>query len=245
MTWLNYDSDTQRHRVRSSSGQCVVWGRPARVLPAKYRTADGREHTALLSVCGYVRLGVRVGHLWGRISAPRLVCADQVQWPRAALPLPARHRQPRALLRAGGLFACVAAHVFPVLDRLAPGPDRPHRPSVSAQVRARLDSILRTSAAQADPGGVVKGEGDESGTAALQTHVGLLANDSICQAGRFQIILKQICLYLFASMIILNIFNISTIPSRFLFIDILIFEGAHLWGQSLRHCLSSGSYDLG
>ena len=53
MTWLNYDADTQRHRVRAADGKCDVWGRPARVIRAEYTTIDGKRHRALLSVCGY------------------------------------------------------------------------------------------------------------------------------------------------------------------------------------------------
>lgn len=56
MTLLNYDSDTQRHRVRSSDGKCLVWGRPATVIRATYSTSDGKAHRALLSVCGYQAL---------------------------------------------------------------------------------------------------------------------------------------------------------------------------------------------
>ena len=53
MTLLNYDADTQRHRVRTSDGKCLIWGQPAKVLRAPYTTADGGRHVALLSCCGY------------------------------------------------------------------------------------------------------------------------------------------------------------------------------------------------
>ena len=56
MTLLNYDADTQRHRVRASGGDCQVWGRRAKVIRAAYTTADGQRHTALLSCCGYQAL---------------------------------------------------------------------------------------------------------------------------------------------------------------------------------------------
>merc|ERR1711871_860438 len=53
MTLLNYDADTQRHRIRSCDADCKVWGKQAEVLRASYTTSDGFEHSALLSVCGY------------------------------------------------------------------------------------------------------------------------------------------------------------------------------------------------
>ena len=53
MTYLNYDSDTQRHRVREADGKCTVWGRPAAVIRAKYMTADGQQHNSILSCSGY------------------------------------------------------------------------------------------------------------------------------------------------------------------------------------------------
>lgn len=52
-TILNYDSDTQRHRVRSSNGNCTVWGRPPTLIRAEYKTADGVKHTNLLLASGY------------------------------------------------------------------------------------------------------------------------------------------------------------------------------------------------
>jgi 7-dehydrocholesterol reductase len=56
MTLLNYDSDTQRHRIRSSNGRCLVWGEPCEVIRARYTTADGKKHTSLLSCSGYQKL---------------------------------------------------------------------------------------------------------------------------------------------------------------------------------------------
>jgi len=53
MTFLNYDSDTQRHRVRAKDGLCNVWGSPAKIIRAKYTTADGKVHSSILSASGY------------------------------------------------------------------------------------------------------------------------------------------------------------------------------------------------
>jgi 7-dehydrocholesterol reductase len=52
-TWLNYDSDTQRHRVRQSDGKCLVWGKVPRIIRAKYTTADGRERDNILLASGW------------------------------------------------------------------------------------------------------------------------------------------------------------------------------------------------
>ena len=56
MTLLNYDADTQRHRIRAASGKCIVWGKPAKVIRASFTTADGKRHSAILSACGYQAL---------------------------------------------------------------------------------------------------------------------------------------------------------------------------------------------
>jgi 7-dehydrocholesterol reductase len=56
MTYVNYEADTQRHRVRASGGKCLVWGRRATAIRATYTTNDGNVHTSLLSTCGYQRL---------------------------------------------------------------------------------------------------------------------------------------------------------------------------------------------
>ena len=58
MTYLNYDSDTQRHKIRSKIEKCgpkgvVVWGKPVNYILAKYKTNDGEVHTSVLSVSGY------------------------------------------------------------------------------------------------------------------------------------------------------------------------------------------------
>ena len=56
MIYLNYDSDTQRLRVRAANGQCSVWGRPAEFIRATYTTNDGKAHHALLVCSGYAGL---------------------------------------------------------------------------------------------------------------------------------------------------------------------------------------------
>jgi len=51
--WANYDADAQRLRVRQTQGKTTVWGRPPKTLTAKYKTADGKEHTSLLLLSGW------------------------------------------------------------------------------------------------------------------------------------------------------------------------------------------------
>ena len=53
MIWVNYDADTQRHRVRAANGKCDVWGKPAEFIRATYKTNDGKQHESLLLVCGW------------------------------------------------------------------------------------------------------------------------------------------------------------------------------------------------
>ena len=58
MTYLNYDSDTQRHIVRDSidtfgGSNVTVWGKPVEYIIAKYKTNGGEEHTSILSCSGY------------------------------------------------------------------------------------------------------------------------------------------------------------------------------------------------
>lgn len=54
MIFLNWDSDTQRHRIRARKGKCNVWGKPCQFIRAKYTTADGAKHESLLIYSGYL-----------------------------------------------------------------------------------------------------------------------------------------------------------------------------------------------
>ena len=74
MIALNYDADTQRHRVRALNGKCLVWGRPARVFRARYRDATGAIHCNLLLACGYHGI-VRHFHYAPDIVLLLLYCA--------------------------------------------------------------------------------------------------------------------------------------------------------------------------
>ena len=53
MIALNYDADTQRHRVRALGGKALVWGRLATYISADYTDAAGGKHVNLLLTCGW------------------------------------------------------------------------------------------------------------------------------------------------------------------------------------------------
>ena len=46
------DANHQKDLVRRTNGRCKVWGKPAEVIRARYKTEDGMEHESLLLVCG-------------------------------------------------------------------------------------------------------------------------------------------------------------------------------------------------
>lgn len=74
MIFMNYDADTQRHRVRAAGGKCTVWGKPAECIAAEYRDAAGKKHTNLLVCSGYLGL-VRHFHYMPDIVLLFLYCA--------------------------------------------------------------------------------------------------------------------------------------------------------------------------
>ena len=51
--YVNYDCDQQKIDVRSANGECLVWGRPARIIRAKYRLLNGKESESVLLASGY------------------------------------------------------------------------------------------------------------------------------------------------------------------------------------------------
>ena len=47
---INYIADRQRQQVRTTGGDCTVWGRKPRLVTASYTTEDGsRQDTILLA----------------------------------------------------------------------------------------------------------------------------------------------------------------------------------------------------
>lgn len=53
LIFLNYDSDTQKYKVRQARGKLKVWGKDCEFIRAKYVTADGVEHESILVTSGY------------------------------------------------------------------------------------------------------------------------------------------------------------------------------------------------
>ncbi|KAK7730844.1 hypothetical protein SLS53_008922 [Cytospora paraplurivora] len=47
------DVNNQRDRFRRSGGRCLIWGRPAGHIRARYTTSDGTEHHSLLLCSGW------------------------------------------------------------------------------------------------------------------------------------------------------------------------------------------------
>lgn len=53
MIYINYDADRQRECVRSTAGQCTIWGNKPRLIRTKYHTQSGEEKESLLLVSGW------------------------------------------------------------------------------------------------------------------------------------------------------------------------------------------------
>ena len=51
--YINYWADEQKIAVRRSNGQCKVWGKPAKVIRAKYTLEGGEKRESILLVCGF------------------------------------------------------------------------------------------------------------------------------------------------------------------------------------------------
>ncbi|KAJ5097016.1 hypothetical protein N7456_007737 [Penicillium angulare] len=46
-------ANNQKDNLRRSEGQCLIWGKPARYIEAKYNTSDGKTHQSLLLCSGW------------------------------------------------------------------------------------------------------------------------------------------------------------------------------------------------
>ena len=51
--YINYDCDRQKIQVRSTDGQCSVWGKSAEIIRAKYRLLNGKESESIILASGY------------------------------------------------------------------------------------------------------------------------------------------------------------------------------------------------
>jgi 7-dehydrocholesterol reductase len=45
--------NNQKDRVRSTNGNCKIWGKPAQVIRTQYTTSDGKLHKSLLLTSGF------------------------------------------------------------------------------------------------------------------------------------------------------------------------------------------------
>lgn len=50
---INYLADRQRQQVRATNGECKVWGRKPRLIPATYKTEQGETKSTLLLASGW------------------------------------------------------------------------------------------------------------------------------------------------------------------------------------------------
>ncbi len=51
--YANYAADAQRQRVRATDGKALVWGKPAKIIRARYTPTDGKERESILLASGY------------------------------------------------------------------------------------------------------------------------------------------------------------------------------------------------
>ncbi len=50
---MNYDADAQKIYVRKNDAKCEIWGKPAKVIRARYIDANGKEKRSVLLYSGY------------------------------------------------------------------------------------------------------------------------------------------------------------------------------------------------
>jgi 7-dehydrocholesterol reductase len=46
----------QKYKARKSNGNCIIWGKKADIIHAKYTTSDGKTHESILLCSGNFRL---------------------------------------------------------------------------------------------------------------------------------------------------------------------------------------------
>lgn len=63
-TFLTYTADRQRQLARASGGKCIIWGRPAEVIQAKYKDAKGEEKTSILLCSGFWGITRHINYLF-------------------------------------------------------------------------------------------------------------------------------------------------------------------------------------
>jgi len=43
----------QKDLCRRTGGNCMIWGKPAKILKTKYYTSDGKEHESMFLISGF------------------------------------------------------------------------------------------------------------------------------------------------------------------------------------------------
>lgn len=112
--FVNYDADRQRGLARATDGKCTIWGRPARVLPARYTTERGEVKDTILLADGWWSVS-RHFHYVPELCAAFLWCVR----PRAR----ARARPCALASRARWAISFPAGHPLfrPCVRRSLPG----------------------------------------------------------------------------------------------------------------------------
>ena len=50
---INYQADYQRELARNTDGNCLIWGKPPKLIRANYKTSTGQTKNSLLLVSGW------------------------------------------------------------------------------------------------------------------------------------------------------------------------------------------------
>lgn len=70
---LSYLTDTQRTHVRATDGKCTVWGRPPKLISAKYLNDKGEERPSLLLASGFWGLARHTNYLFEAMTILAMV----------------------------------------------------------------------------------------------------------------------------------------------------------------------------
>lgn len=62
--WANYDTDRQRQQFRATGGRERVWGKPPRIVHARYVTGDGVSRDSLLLASGWWGVSRHVNYVF-------------------------------------------------------------------------------------------------------------------------------------------------------------------------------------
>jgi 7-dehydrocholesterol reductase len=71
--------NNQKDLVRRTDGNCLIWGKPPKMIRPKFVTSDGKEHNSILLTSGYWGLARHVNYLGDLMisSAMCLACGTE------------------------------------------------------------------------------------------------------------------------------------------------------------------------